>query len=176
MLKKKSVDELGHADLEARAELRLDRVHHLLEIVTLPQSVHFYSRQVLSLLRAFRANHVKLLIKLKNLALQLLKHVIDYILRKISSLLLCYGGTLCVLQSPLECLDPPLVVLVEVLQELDLLLVLLAQAHHLIEEYSALFLGLDSVQVVLIQLLLEERAHLGQFLVTLALQGLYKGS
>ena len=116
------------------------------------------------------AHHGNLLVDLKDLGLQLLKHVIDDVLREISTFLVGHGGILGRSETTLEDLQATLVVGIQTLQVLDLLFVFLPETYHLVEEDRRLLFCLNSVDMIIIKLILEKGSHLGELLVTLGLQ------
>ena len=111
-----------------------------------------------------------MLVDLKDLGLQLLQHVIDDVLGEISAFLVGHGGILGRSETTLEDLQATLVVGIQTLQVLDLLFVFLPETYHLVEEDRRLLFCLNSVDMIIIKLILEKGSHLGELLVTLGLQ------
>ena len=133
LFQEETVDQLGHPELQPRSKLPLQPVDHLLEVVGSAQSVNLHTCQALPLTRLVLAHHGNLLVDLKDLGLQLLKHVIDDVLGEISAFLVGHGGVLGGSETALEDLQATLVVGIQTLQVLDLLFVFLPETYHLVE-------------------------------------------
>jgi hypothetical protein len=113
-----------------------------------------------------------MLVHLKDLGLKLLKHVINDVLGEISTFLVGHSGVLGRSETPLKDLQATFVISIQALKVLDLLFVFLPETHYLVEEDCRFLFCLNSVDMIIIKLVLEECAHLGELLVTLSLQRL----
>mmetsp|Transcript_2287 Transcript_2287/g.2227 ORF Transcript_2287/g.2227 Transcript_2287/m.2227 type:complete len:430 (-) Transcript_2287:456-1745(-) len=174
LLLQQPIHQISHLDFQPLLELILDLAEDILEVIVVPEGGDFEPADVIPFLLEVILHKMEVLLNIHHLPFQLLYDVIDHGLGDVAFFLELDGVLFGAGEAGLEGLDTVFVVVLELLVELVLLVGLLPQAHHLVEQHGALLLALDPRQVVIIQFFLEEGTHLSEFLVALVLDALDK--